>query len=692
MKFLRSLISVLLLSAGAVFADGLDEERFGKPTNQIERLLTRAGFDGAAKSYALVIGVNEFDNFENLPTENDPLRVADHLIDKADFDMVHVLTGDKVTDDRVRELMLDKFRELVDPNDRFLIYWSGHGVTIGQGDGAVGFLPVKNSRPEAISSMVAMQDLHRWSNFVQPNHKLFLLDSCFSGLVGAAVQSDTLEDLSREQMAGKGSHIISAGRGSEQTIAIDELGGSIFTHALLKGLSGAADSYNQLGGDNLITVSELKAYISLEVARLRRVYGWNRQITPQLRDAIGSDGEFFFPVVAAFPDQSVIDEQKSGKVFTQSGSRGNSRVTDELELLGYSPEQIARVLTLLEDLKSNAGPFSRKIKVGFVFVGPIADEGWNFRHNVGRTAIEEHFGEFATTAFVESVPEGPDAERVLTSMAKDGADLIFATSFGYMDPTINVAEKFPDVKFEVVTAYKQTDNVATYAARTYEGRAVQGLIAGRITKTNKIGYIGSFPIPEVLRGINASFLHARKVNPKVEMEVVWAYTWFDPAKETDAANALIKNGVDVILQHTDSTAPHAVAAEAGNVATFGQVSDMTEYAPFPRVSSIVDNWAPYYVKRAQDVMDDAWTSADNWVGLGSGVVQIGEITEAVPEDVKAEALKLRDEIAEGTYHPFTGPVRLQDGTLWLEDGETASDEDLLGMNFYVEGIKGEVPQ
>jgi basic membrane protein A len=212
-----------------------------------------------------------------------------------------------------------------------------------------------------------------------------------------------------------------------------------------------------------------------------------------------------------------------------------------------------------------------------------------------------------------------------------------------------------------------------------------------MTKTNKVGYIASFPIPEVIRGINSAYLHASKVNPDVEFSVVWAYTWFDPAKEADAAKALIENGADVILQHTDSTAPQAAAADAGNVITFGQASDMAEYAPLPRVSSIIDNWAPYYIQRVQAVMDGTWESVDTWDGIGPGMVGIGEITDAVPADVKAEAEALRDAIAAGEYHPFTGPINKQDGTVWLADGEVADDGTLAGMNFYIEGMNGEIP-
>jgi len=280
----------------------------------------------------------------------------------------------------------------------------------------------------------------------------------------------------------------------------------------------------------------------------------------------------------------------------------------------------------------------------------------------------------------------------MSQMALGGADLIFTTSFGYMDPTINVAAKFPNVKFEHATGFKRADNVSTYSARFYEGRAVQGHIAGQMTTSNIIGYIGSFPIPEVIRGINSAYIHAREVNPDVEFKIVWAYTWFDPAKEAEAASVLIEQGADVILQHTDSTAPQAAAQSAGNVVTFGQASDMAEFGPFPRVSSIIDDWAPYYIARTQAVMDGTWVSTDTWDGIGAGMVGIGSISDAVPTEIKVSAEALRDSLADGSYHAFTGPVSKQDGSVWLGDSEVADDGTLAGMNFYVEGIKGDIPQ
>jgi len=334
-----------------------------------------------------------------------------------------------------------------------------------------------------------------------------------------------------------------------------------------------------------------------------------------------------------------------------------------------------------------------KTKVGFVYVGPINDGGWTQGHHHGATEMVKEIGEDKVELiYQENVPEGPDAERAMTQMALDGAKIIFTTSFGFMDPTINVAKKFPDVKFEHATGYKTAENVSTYSARFYEGRAVQGHIAGKMTKSNVVGYIGSVPIPEVIRGINSAYIHAKKVNPDVEFKIVWIFEWMNPAKEADAAKVLIEQGADVILQHTDSTAPLAAAKEAGNVIGFGQASDMYDFAPSPRVSSIIDNWTPYYVDRVKAAMDGTWETKMTWDGIGPGMVGIGEITDAVPADVKAEAEALRDAIAAGEYHPFTGPLKKQDGSDWLAEGEVADDGTLAGMNFYVEGLTGEIPQ
>jgi simple sugar transport system substrate-binding protein len=332
-----------------------------------------------------------------------------------------------------------------------------------------------------------------------------------------------------------------------------------------------------------------------------------------------------------------------------------------------------------------------KIKVGFIYVGPVGDFGWSYQHDQGRLAIERELGDRVETTYVESVPEGPDAERVLTQMARSGADLIFTTSFGFMDSTIKVAKQFPNVKFEHATGYKRAQNVATYSSRFYEGRWVIGLIAGRMTKTNTVGYIGSFPIPEVVQGINAAYLAAKSVNPDVKFKIVWVSTWFDPAKEADAAKALIEQGADIIMQHTDSPAAMTIAEEKGILA-FGQASDMSRFGPNAQLTSIMDHWDPYYVARAKAVLDGTWESGDVWGGFNTGMVVMAPYSARVPEDVRKLAMDAEAAISSGAFHPFTGPINRQDGSVWLKPGEVATDEALLGLDFYVEGIEGELPK
>lgn len=333
---------------------------------------------------------------------------------------------------------------------------------------------------------------------------------------------------------------------------------------------------------------------------------------------------------------------------------------------------------------------AEKVKVGFVYVGPVGDHGWTYEHEQGRLAVEKAFGDEVETTYVENVSEGPDAARVIQQLARKN-DIIFTTSFGFMNPTLKVAKRFPKVKFEHATGFKRADNVSTYSARFYEGRYVIGLIAGKVTKTNTIGYIASFPIPEVVRGINAAYFAAKSVNPAVKFKIVWVNTWFDPGKEADAARALIDQGADVLMQHTDSPAAMQISEEKGILA-FGQASDMIKFGPNAQLTSIIDNWGPYYVARVKAVMDGTWESQDTWDGFAPGMVEMSAFSKRIPEDVRAMATKARDDIAAGKLHPFTGPINKQDGSPWLAAGETASDGDLVGMNFYIEGVEGSLPK
>ena len=314
-----------------------------------------------------------------------------------------------------------------------------------------------------------------------------------------------------------------------------------------------------------------------------------------------------------------------------------------------------------------------QVKVGFVYVGPIGDHGWTYMHDKGRLMVEEKFGDKVETVYVESVPEGPDATRVLRDMAESGVDIIFTTSFGYMDATLKVAEEYPDVLFEHATGYKTSKNVSVYSSKFYEGRYIQGVIAGLMSEQGKAGYIASFPIPEVIRGINSFYLGATKINPDFDIDVVWVNTWYDPAKEAQAAEVLIGQGADIITQHTDSPAPLQTAAKHG-IRGFGQASDMIAFAPDTQLTAIMDDWGPYYVSRVQAVMDGTWESTDTWGGMDTGMVGMADYTN-MPDDVKMTAMKIQQDITDGSFKPF---------------GITSMGE-LLGMSSYVEGIDATQP-
>lgn len=329
---------------------------------------------------------------------------------------------------------------------------------------------------------------------------------------------------------------------------------------------------------------------------------------------------------------------------------------------------------------------AEQTKVGFVYVGPVGDYGWTHGHDLGRRAIDAAYGGEVKTTYVENVAEGPDAERVIRQLASGGNKLIFTTSFGFMNPTLRVAKQFPDVRFEHATGYQTAPNVSIYNARFYEGRAICGTIAGHMTKTGILGYVGSFPIPEVVMGINALTLAAQKVRPDIKVKVVWANSWYDPGKEGDAAKALIDQGVDIMSQHTDSPAP-LQTAEARGIYGFGQASDMKAYAPRAQLTAIVDDWADYYVQRTKDVMDGTWKSQSIWWGLKEGLVKMAPYGDAVPENVRQAADATREGIIAGTLHPFAGPIKNQAGDVKIADGQTISDEDLLKIDWYVAGVE-----
>ncbi len=349
----------------------------------------------------------------------------------------------------------------------------------------------------------------------------------------------------------------------------------------------------------------------------------------------------------------------------------------------------AAVLAVALGMSAASAQAQEKLKACWVYVGAIGDFGWTYQHNQGRLAVEKELGDKVQTIFVENVPEA-DSERAIERLAREGCGIVFTTSFGFMEPTLKVAKKFPDVKFEHATGYKTAPNVTTYNAKFHEGRYVIGQIAAKMSKAGVAGYIVSVPIPEVISGINAFMLGAQTVNPDFKVKIVWINSWYDPGKEADAAKVLFSQGADIIVQHTDSTAPLQIAEEQGKHG-FGQASDMIKFAPKAQYTAIVDDWAPYYVRRVKDVLDGTWKSQSSWDGMAEGTVHMAPFTN-LPDDVVKSATETMDAIKTGKLHPFTGPITKQDGSTAGEAGKPLADGDILGMNWYVKGVDDKVPQ
>jgi len=331
------------------------------------------------------------------------------------------------------------------------------------------------------------------------------------------------------------------------------------------------------------------------------------------------------------------------------------------------------------------------LKIAFAYVGPVGDGGWTFAHDNGRKAVEAEFGDKVVTSFVEKVPEAADAERVFRDMVGQGNKLIFGTTFGYMEPMLKVAADTPDVKFEHATGYKQAANMRTYDSRTYEGAYMAGVIAGKMTTSNTLGVVGSIPIPEVIRNINSFTMGAQSVNPKVKTRVVWVNEWFNPPKETEAAQSLINQGADVLFQNTDSSAVLQTAAKNQKLA-FGWDSDMTAYAPEAHLASAIINWAPYYIKATREALEGGWASGGNtWWGVKEGAIDLVSISDKVPAETREQIEKIKAGLKDGSFAIWKGPISGQDGKEVLKAGEVADDAFLGGVSFYVQGVEGKIP-
>jgi simple sugar transport system substrate-binding protein len=329
-------------------------------------------------------------------------------------------------------------------------------------------------------------------------------------------------------------------------------------------------------------------------------------------------------------------------------------------------------------------------KVGFVYVGPIGDAGWTFQHDLARKQLERAFGNKLATQYVESVHEGADSERVIREMARSGCKVVFTTSFGYMNPTLKVARAFPNTVFMHATGYKTAHNVGIYNARFYEGRYLNGVMAGRMTKTNVAGIVAALPIPEVVMGINAFTRGMRSVNKHAKVKVIWTNSWFNPGREREAAAALIAQGADILTHHTDSTATIQVAEEK-HVMAFGHTSDEAKYGPHAQLSGTMHIWGGFYIKIVKEVLAGKWKSASTWGGLGQNMVALAPFNAKVPKELRNQVIKLKGQIMSGKLHPFAGPVIDQTGRERVPAGMTMSDDELGGMNYFVQGVESKLP-
>ena len=330
------------------------------------------------------------------------------------------------------------------------------------------------------------------------------------------------------------------------------------------------------------------------------------------------------------------------------------------------------------------------LKIAFAYVGPVGDGGWTFAHDNGRKAVEKEYGDKVVTSFVEKVPESADAERVIRDMASQGNKLIFGTTFGYMEPMLKVAGDIKDVKFEHATGYKTAENMRTYDSRTYEGAYMAGVIAGKMTKSNTLGVVGSIPIPEVIRNINSFTMGAQSVNPKITTKVVWVNEWFNPPKETEAATALINGGADVLMQNTDSSAVLQTAEKMGKRA-FGWDSDMTAYGPKAHLGSAIINWGPYYVKAVGEALAGKWTTGQAWWGVKEGAIDMVSVAADVPDETKKRIDEVKAGLKDGSFSIWKGPIMDNAGKELLAAGTTADDKFLGGLKTYVKGVEGKVP-
>lgn len=352
-----------------------------------------------------------------------------------------------------------------------------------------------------------------------------------------------------------------------------------------------------------------------------------------------------------------------------------------------APAGAAKPAAAPADAAAAEGP----LKVAFVYISPVSEEGWSSRHDQARRELEAHFGDKIQVKAIDNVPDNADAERVLRDLCEQGYKLIFATSFGYMNGAHKVAKDFPDVKFEHCTGFKTAENIGVYAGRFYEGRYLAGMIAAAATKTNNLGYVAAFPIPEVLQGINAFTMGARAVNPNAQVRVVWTSSWYDPGKESDAVGSLKGQNCDVVTHHTDSAAV-ALAAEKAKIRVVAYNTSMPKAAPTMQLAASVPVWTPFYIERVNQVMAGTWKAENTWGGIADGMVDLIAVADDVPADAKAKMEEVRQKLLKREWNVFTGPIVTNEGREVCAAGKTLTDADLLSMNYLVDGVVGKLPQ
>ncbi len=333
------------------------------------------------------------------------------------------------------------------------------------------------------------------------------------------------------------------------------------------------------------------------------------------------------------------------------------------------------------------------VKAGFIYVGPIGDGGYTYAHDQGRLYLEEKLKDKGvTTAYLENVAEDASVEKAMKDLIDQGCNVIFATSFGYMDYVEKVAKEYPDVKFFHCSGYKSNDtNFANYFGRIEQTRYLSGIAAGLKTKSNKIGYVAAKQIPEVIRGINAFTLGVQSVNPNATVNVKWTDTWYDPTLEKNAATALLNDGCDVIAQHQDTTGPQ-IAAEEKGASAIGYNSDSRKAAPKAYITAPIWNWGVYYVDQVQKILDGTWKSENFWGGLKEGVVDLAPLTENAAPGTKEKIEEAKAKMLDGSLNVFTGPIKDQSGAVKIAEGASMTDDEQLNCKWFVQGVNGKIDQ